>query len=342
MLSRLPLRKEFLLIPRFIRVARRAFRSDSSDASHKRLIFAALMVANVSLIFYLAISESIQDRSKAAINSIPVVDVVDDTGMRRPLASLIGRVVVLQFINTGALNQVDSVSRMSTKFGAEITFVLITGDSHKLRERLPSLPQNAIVIQHDYTELKRIFGVPDCCERRFIYDDTGNLSYHDYYYDTDLTPRLNHLTQRPLPPLSSALLESIVSLRNGPISFSRETTRQTKSGKAVIAILTSVSTGCPSGQLIRTLNHYARKHPEVSFITLLPNGYTNSDLDNFKLNLGVKFAVETQDATLSKEFEKLVSSYGESRLNGVVLLINRSVVTVLDNPNELELKLSQL
>jgi hypothetical protein len=308
----------------------------------KRLILVTLVAANVALIFYLMFRGSIDARPKLAVNSIPAVDIVDDTGIRRNLTSLIGRPVVLQFINPEASNQVDSVSRMLTRFGAEISVVLITGDSNKLRERVPSLPHNAVVIQHDYAELKRIFEVPDCCERRFIYNDAGNLGYHDYYYDADLTPRLSELTPRPLPPVSSALLESIVSLPNGRISLAREMTRHTKSGKAVITMFASVRTNCPSGDLIRTLNHQAMKNPEVSFITILPKEYTTADLDNFKSNLGVRFAVETQDATLAKEFEKLVSSYGESRLNGVVLLIERGIVTVLDNPNDVELRLSQL
>ena len=320
----------------------RATRSHSHNASRKRLILVTLMVANLALIFYLVIRDSVEDRPKVAVNSIPAVDIVDDTGIRRNLTSLIGRPVVLQFINPEASNQVDSVSRMLTRFGSEISVVLITGDSSKLRERVPLLPHNAIVIQHDYADLKRIFEVPDCCERRFIYDDTGNLGYHDYYYDADLTPRLSELTPRPLPPVSSALLESIVSLPGGRISSTREMTKHTKSGKAVITMFASVRTNCPSGDLIRTLNHHAMKKPGVSFITLLPNGYTTSDLDNFKSNLGVRFAVETQEATLSKEFDKLVSSYGESRLNGVVLLIDRGKVTVLDNPNDVELRLSQL
>lgn len=314
----------------------------SRNASRKRLILVTLMVANVALIFYLVFRGSIEDRPKVAVNSIPAVDIVDDTGVRRTLTSLIGRPVVLQFINPEASNQVDSVSRLLTRFGAEISFVLITGDSRKLRELIPSLPHNAIVIQSGYAELKRVFEVPDCCERRFIYDDTGNLGYHDYYYDADLTPRLSELTPSPLPPVSSALLESIVSLPNGRISLAREMTRHTKSGKAVMTIFASVRTNCPSGELIKTLNHYAMKSPGVSFITLLPREYTSSDLDNFKANLGVRFAVETQDATLSKEFEKLVNSYGESRLNALVLLIDRGVVTIIDNPNDVELKLSQL
>jgi hypothetical protein len=37
-----------------------------------------------------------------------------------------------------------------------------------------------------------------------------------------------------------------------------------------------------------------------------------------------------------------VGLYGENRLNGIVLLIDRGSVTVVDNPNQVDLKLSQL
>ena len=128
----------------------------------------------------------------------------------------------------------------------------------------------------------------------------------------------------------------------GLIFSAREMTRKTKSGKAVITIFTSVRTGCPSGELVRVLNRYANKRTDVSFLTLLPESYTRQDLDNFKSNLGVKFSVERTDEALSKEFGRMVGLYGESRLNGIVLLIDRGAVTVVDNPNEVDLKLSQL
>ena len=309
----------------------------------KLLLLATVIVANISVGIYLAFRRATaQETSANVINSMPGVEVTDDTGTRRSLSSLIGRVVVLQFINPTAANQVDSISKMLTRFGAEISFVLITRDSRELRERLPTLPHSAIIVQHDYLELKKIFKVPDCCERRFIFDNEGKSGYHDYYYEADLTPRLNALLQKPLPPLSSALLESLDSQPNGLIFSTRERTRKTKSGKAVITLFTSVRTGCPSGELVRVLNRYASKHTDVSFLTLLPKSYTTSDIDNFKSNLRVKFSVERTDDALSKEYGRLVSLYGESRLNGIVLLIDRGVVTVVDNPNEVDLKLSQL
>lgn len=344
MSSPLPLKKDLPLILKLIRAATKAFCSGVSNTPpRKLLILATLTVANISLVFYLAFRGSIaQETSDSIVNPLPAVEVIDDTGTRRSLSSLSGRIVVLQFINPEALNQVDSISQMLTKFGAEISFVLITRDSRELRGRLPSLPHSAIIIQHNYAELKRIFKVPDCCERRFIFDNEGKLGYHDYYYEADLTPRLNALLQRPLPPLSSALLESLDSLPNGLIFSAREMTRKTKSGKAVITIFTSVRTGCPSGEVVRVLNRYANKRTDVSFLTLLPKSYTNSDIDNFKSNLGVRFSVEREDEALSKEFGRLVALYGESRLNGIVVLIERGSTTVVDNPNEVELKLSQL
>jgi len=309
----------------------------------KLLILATVIIANISLGTYLAFRGSTAPEvSTTVVNSVPIVDVIDDTGTRRSLSSLIGRVIVLQFINPEAVNQVDSISRMLTRFGAEISFVLITRDSRELRGRLPPLPHNAIIVQHNFAELKTIFKVPDCCERRFIFDNTGKLSYHDYYYEADLTARLNALLQKPLPPLSSALLESLDSLPNGLIFSAKEMTRRTKSGKAVITIFTSVRTGCPSGDLVRVLNRYASKRTDVSFLTLLPKSYMRSDIDNFKSNLGVKFPVERMEEALSKEYVRLVSLYGESQLNGIVLLIDRGTVTVVDTPNEVDLKLSQL
>jgi hypothetical protein len=156
----------------------------SNTASRRRLLVLVILVlVNLSIIAYW-----ILHRSPEAIvavdqdlKEIPAVNILADTGANKPLTTLIGKVSLVQFVNPDVQSQLDSVSQMLPKFGADIWFVLITRDAHALRERLPALSNNVIVVQQDLTQLKRIFNVPDCCERRFVFNEAGKLSYSDYY-----------------------------------------------------------------------------------------------------------------------------------------------------------------
>ena len=151
---------------------------------------------------------------------------------------------------------------------------------------------------------------------------------------------MNALIKQPLPPLSTAAIEALRSLSGESLTGIIDASRHSKSGKAVVAIFNSVCTGCQSGDLVATLNRYAEKRPDVKFLALLPQDYSSADLENFKSNLGVKFDTERVGATLSREFGKLVSSYGQSRVNGMVILIDRGSLTVIENPADVNHKLS--
>lgn len=317
----------------------------SNTASRRRLLVLVILVlVNLSIIAYW-----ILHRSPEAIvavdqdlKEIPAVNILADTGANKPLTTLIGKVSLVQFVNPDVQSQLDSVSQMLPKFGADIWFVLITRDAHALRERLPALSNNVIVVQQDLTQLKRIFNVPDCCERRFVFNEAGKLSYSDYYYEADLTARINVLIHRQLPPLSDAVLQTLSLLPGTTFDSFKQKVQHTKSGKAAVAVFTSVCTSCQSGELVQVLNQYAVKRPDIRFIALLPVDYTNVDVENFKSNLQVKFPVERADSAFAREVSKLVSTYGQNRLNGIIRLIDRNSVSVIENNDEVDPKLAKL
>ena len=314
----------------------------------KLFILAILIVANVSLLVYFGFRKSqasVSLENQPEVTSLPAIQVVDDTGEKRFLTDLVGRVVMVQFVNPERSTEIEAFSKIFSKFGpSEVSFVLITRDARELRAQLPTLPENALVIEQNYADLKKTFHVPECCERRFIFDSRGKLSYHDYYYVADLNPRLNAIVKKDLPPLSGALLKALGSLNIQRFASLREQTRHSNSGKGVVVIFTSVSTVCPSGELVKLLNSYAARGSDTSssFLAVVPKDYTNSDIENFKANLVIKFPVERANNEFSSEFGKVISSYGESRINNSVVFINRGQVSVLSSFDELNLKLAQL
>jgi hypothetical protein len=186
---------------------------------YKLILLAILIVSNSAVLGYLWLRHGSHSRQVTANEvRLPSIELVDDRGTRVLLPSLIDVPIVIEFVNPEVPTQTNSVSKLLLAFNpGEVRFVLITPNSTQLRGLLPNLPEEVIVVQNNYAELKRAFAVPECCERRFIFDSQGNLSYRDYYYEADLTPRVNLLAKKTLPPVSSAVIDALQSCQTGPI-----------------------------------------------------------------------------------------------------------------------------
>lgn len=318
----------------------RSFRS-------KRTILAILIVANLAILGYLGLRNlSLASRATEIpleVEALPSVEAIDDGGTVRRFSDLLGKPVVVQFVNPQGVNQIEAFSTVLRNFSpTEMSFVLITQDSRELRSKLPQLSQNTWVIEKGYDQLKQTFHIPECCEKRFIFNDQGTLAYDDYYYESDLTSRLNTLIKKDLPPWSDALMKDLAVLRNTQLSSVLENSRKPASQTAVVVLFSSVSTACSSGELVKMINSRIRQGSKISFLTLLPNNYSDIDLANFKANLAVNFAVERGNKEFSDRFANLVSVYGESRMNGTILLVENGQITILNSADELSLKLSRV
>lgn len=272
---------------------------------------------------------------------MPAAELVADTGRRFALGATDGRVLVLQFVNPRVSAQVEAVAKVVSAFEAgRVSFVLITKDSAALRSRLPRLPENVSVVQQGEAELRNTFNVPGCCERRFIFDGGGGLQYKDYYYETDLRPRLHSLTDIGPEDFPPALTAALGSIRSGRFKALRDETRRSRSGKALVILFDSVSTGCPSGEMVKSAGRLAAGHRGVPVVALLPKDYTAADVENLRENLRVGFSVERADEELAERWAALLDVYGEGRMNGSVVLLNRGEISWLGGLTEAEQALS--
>jgi len=313
----------------------------STIPARKLAIFGILAVANVAILIGLGIRRFGPTQPTLAEGSLPSIEVLDDTGKTRMLSGLTGKALVLQFVNPQVTPQIDAVTKLITSFGAnEIQVVLITQSSQELRRVLQDLPENVIVVQHDYAELKRAFKVPDCCERRFVFDSKGKLQYRDYYYEGDLSPRINVLVNKTLPPISTAISDVLNASTTGDFASLREKTRHTASGKAVVIFFTSVSSTCPSGEIIRLVARHSNNN--VDCVVMLPKDYSKADRENLTANFRLNLIVQPFDPALEDKWASLVSIYGEPRINGSVVIINRGNISVANGITEVERDLSQL
>lgn len=245
---------------------------------------------------------------------------------------------MLQFVNTQTPPQLESIRRLVDSFQTdEVFFVLLVQNSQELRQLLPDLPENVMVVQHDYLALKSAFNVPECCERRFLFDSSGKLRYRDYYYEADLTPRINLLVKKTLPLQSDAAINVLNSLNSGAFYRIREQSRSS-SDWAVVVIFNSISSTCPSGELVRLLKRYPRHNKH--FTVFLPSSFSDTDRENFKTNYKIDFGVDRLDEDLSAKWKELTHEYGEAKVNGTVVFMQGGQLSILNGTAEVERALS--
>jgi hypothetical protein len=311
----------------------------------KILALAILICANIAALTYIRLrgttASSQPTATTKAPDVLPAYELVDDGGRRLQLNELTGRVLLVQFVNPAVVAQINAVSKVASAFGADqVSLLLITRDSQELRARAPDLSEDVLIVQRDYAKLKEVFSVPECCERRFIFNGKGELLYKDYY-EANLSPRLHALIGTKTQDFPAALVGALESITEGRFASLRELTRRSRSGKAVVIIFDSVCTSCASGELVKSANRFAAAHQEIPLFAILPKDYTAGDLENFKANLRVKFSAEVADSALTERWLKLSGVYGESRTNGSVVLVERGSVIPLKDLAEAEQPLSR-
>lgn len=300
--------------------------------NRKILILSVLTCANVALLAYIGLRKSEASLPPSAtrneIDRLPAVEVVDDRGRRVSLGGLTGGALLVQFVNPKVSSQIDAVSQAVAAFEAgQVSLVLITKDSRELRARLPTLPENVLIIQDDDARLRNAFNVPACCDRRFVFNGKGEIQYKDYYYEADLRPRLHSLTGTAPESYPPALTGVLKSIKTGPFASLRDETRGSRSGKAVVVLFDSISTSCPSGEVIKSLGRLAAAHGELPVVAMLPQGYTEADVETLKANLQLGFPVEQAGAELAGKWKELLGVYGEGRMNGSVVVVDRGEVS---------------
>lgn len=303
----------------------------------KILVLASLALANLVLFVYLIQRQSKASRPEPAqkdMKELPVVEIIDDTGKRAWLNQLAGRVVLVQFVDPRIDTQLQSLSKLVTAFDEnQVAFVLINRDSQDLRSHLPKLSANTLIVQHSDANLREVFNVPSCCERRFIFDQEGKLQYKDYYYEIDLGPRIRSLLENGDHDIPSAMVQALRSINTGRFVSLREQVRRSKSGKSVVILLDSVNTSCPSGEIVKSANRFANAHKEIPLTVILLGNYTPSDVENFKINLQVFFSVETADWALTEKWSAVLREFGESSVNGSMFLLERENLVAISDLN---------
>jgi|GEM_PF-2732076 len=314
----------------------------------RRKTVLLLAAANLLLAGYVILQHhfraTIQDATPVGESrALPAVSLRDDGGRSLESRQLLGRFLFVQFINPHVKAQVDSVTDvLINRPKRPVTWLLITSDAQALRSRIEGLQEGVVVVEDNYRELRNLFSVPECCETRFLFDEAGELVNRGYYFQDGMASRLRSFVDGERGYSPALLLDSISSVRGGQFERVRAAASRSKSGKAIILLLSSANTTCPSGELAALVSQFVRENDGVDCLAVLPNTFGPSDVDNFKTNLDIPFPVETADEDFSRGWLALIDEYGEMSVNGTVITIDRQNISVAHGVKEVETRLKEL
>ena len=112
---------------------------------------------------------------------------------------------------------------------------------------------------------------------------------------------------------------------------------QKQNKQIAIALLTTASTSCSTGKIVKIFKEAAEKSQNSKFILLLPNQFSQQDIENFKSNLKVNFEVEKADEELSSFWIPLATEY---EAKGIVILSDDGRLTAFQDTKEIERRLA--
>lgn len=92
----------------------------------------------------------------------------------------------------------------------------------------------------------------------------------------------------------------------------------------LISIFNSVCMNCPSGYLIEKMKDLYKINGKVHFLMILPENFTDNDLDNLRTNLGIGFPIKRMDKKLSEKLNKFKNKERITLFPYIVFITDRT------------------
>jgi len=103
----------------------------------------------------------------------------------------------------------------------------------------------------------------------------------------------------------------------------------------LVAMFSSICMECLNGVIIRELKNSQKKlYKSISFLIIVPDKFTENEVDNMKTSLNMNIQVIIADKDLSITWNQLIENYGGSKINIILFLLNKGgdVLSVM-NPS---------
>lgn len=262
-------------------------------------------------------------------SSFPEFSAVDIFGNIVNPSILKGTNVFVQFINPKLEDQIKLLKNVYFEFKNQaLLMVVFTEDFQKLNEEIGYALTRMFVITDDYEKFKKIFQVPSCCENFYLFDKSGNLVVTDFNwkgYKEGIKTHLMSLVEKKKFSIYHFIeLEKNIRDIDWFEQLWKIIDREKTYNYYLISMFTRVCMNCPSGWIIDSLKElYKLSNNSIYFLIILSDNFSENDVRNFKVNLGIKFSVIKADRKLANKWDHLLEEFRESDLNNIVFLIDK-------------------
>ncbi len=111
-----------------------------------------------------------------------------------------------------------------------------------------------------------------------------------------------------------------------------ELKRRSNSDKIAIALLTSVSTSCSTGKLTNSFRNTSERTQNQNLFILLPNQFSDADVENFRANMKYSHQVEKADVDLANFWVPFAEKY---EATGVVIIVDGENISTLQDTDKI-------
>lgn len=91
----------------------------------------------------------------------------------------------------------------------------------------------------------------------------------------------------------------------------------------LISFFKDICMTCPSGIIIKKLKDIYKLYEQLNILALLSDDFTDRDIHNLKVNLGIEFQLEKASKELSDKWNKWIKEYEKPRLNYIAFLMDK-------------------
>lgn len=276
--------------------------------------------------------------------SLPLFNAIDINGKQIKSSDFIGRNLFVQFINSETIDDIDLLEKVYLNWiDDNLAIIAIPMKLEHFRTRVGIELDEITVLSNEYDNLKMIFKAPTCCESFYLFDTSGNLiksGFNRLGYEEEVKKYLTQMIKNKTFDISTFIMERENVKNVEWLNRCSKIVEQEDREYYIFSMFTSICSGCPSGRLIKRLTEiHSLSEDRIYVLSIVPENFTDIDIENFKNFLGIDFTVERADKKLNEIWENQISEYSESDLTNILFLIDRNgkIVRVTDNnPNHIK------
>ena len=320
--------------------------------SRIRLLIAGVFVLILAALAFYNNQEKVKytvpnNAATPPLQSLPEFSAVDIFGDKISTANIKGKNVFIQFIDPKSESQNESLKRIYRDFKNEKLIIMVflkDSNSHifdRFMDEMRFAFGNITIITEKYEDYKKTFNAPSCCEKFYLFNESGNLIASGLNWRLYTSETLGLFGNMEIRKKFSILnfIKPGENINN--ISWFTQVVeiirKDSKYNNYIISMFNELCNTCLNGQIINNLmKSYEENHGSSYYLIMLSDNFSENDINNFKKFLKIRFPVVIAEESLSAKWYQLAEEFGKSKLNNLVFFINRNgdILSLMDPHNQ--------